>query len=129
MTLITVIALLHQTKGQSMELLMLCIALFVFFLGSVIVKRVVEFGFRLGDKALESTGTLVKLPFRIAFKLISFAGNKLIKRLVKNQHQELTIKPIFDVTPLELQYMRNNNLLQSGKRQPVLIEHPPQQTK
>lgn len=112
-----------------MELLMLCIGLFVFFLGSVIVTQVVEFGFRLGDKALESAGTLVKLPFLIAFKLISFAGNRLIKRLVKNQPQELTIKPIFDVTPLELQYMRNNNLLQSGKRQPVLIEYPPQQTK
>ena len=48
---------------------------------------------------------------------------------MKNKPQEVTIKPIVAVTPLELQHMRNNNLLQSGKRQPVLIEHPPQQTK
>ena len=112
-----------------MELIMLCIALFVFFFGSVIAMQAIEFGFRVGDRTLEASGKLVKLPFMIAFKLICFAGKHLIKRLMKNKPQEVTIKPIFAVTPLELQHMRNNNLLQSGKRQPVLIEHPPQQTK
>ena len=112
-----------------MELIMLCIALFAFLLGSVIVTHVIEFGFRLGDKTLVLAGTLLKLPFLMAFKLICFSGKHLIKRLMKNKPQEIRIKPIFDVTPLELQYMRNNNLIHSGKRQPVLIEHPPQQTK
>ena len=112
-----------------MELIMLCIALFVFFFGSVIAMQAIEFGFRVGDKALEASGKLVKLPFKIAFKLICIAGKHLIKRLMKNKPQEVTIKPIVAVTPLELQHLRNNNLLQSGKRQPVLIEHPPQLTK
>jgi hypothetical protein len=108
---------------------MVCVALFVFFFGSVIAMQAIEFGFRVGDKALEASGTLAKLPFKIAFKLIRFAGKYLIKRLMKNKPEEVVIKPVFAVTPLELQQMRNNNLLQSGKRQPVLIEHPPQQTK
>lgn len=107
-----------------MELLMLCVALFLFFFGSVIAMRTMEFGFRVGDKALQSSGKIVKLPFKIAFKLICFLGKYLIKRLMKNTPQEVTIKPIFDVTPLELQQMRNNNRLQSGKREAVLIEYP-----
>jgi hypothetical protein len=60
--------------------------------------------------------------------LIRFAGKYFIERLMKNKLEEVVIKPIFAVTPLELQQMRNNNRLQSAKRQPVLIEYPPQQT-
>lgn len=112
-----------------MELIMLCVALFVFFFGSVVALKAIEFGLAVGDKALEASGKLTKLPFVLAFKLIRFAGKYLIKRLMKNKPEEVRIKPIFDVTPLELQHLRNNNLLRSGKRQPVLIEHPPQQTK
>ena len=113
-----------------MELLMVCVALFVFFFGSVIAMQAIEFGFRVGDKALEASVTLVKRPFKIAFKLIRFAGKYLIKRLMKNKSKDVVIKPVFTVTLLELQQMCNNHLIQSGKRQPVLIEHPPpQQTK
>lgn len=109
-----------------MELIMLCIALFVFCFGSVIAIRAIEFGFAVGDKALEHSGTLMKLPFKLAFKLICFLGKRLIRHLMKSKPYEYTVKPIFDVTPLELQHMRNKNLIHSNKRQPVLIEHPPQ---
>ncbi|MCG8611996.1 MAG: hypothetical protein MI864_15835 [Pseudomonadales bacterium] len=107
-----------------MELIMVCVAAFVFFFGSAIATRAMDFGFHVGDKAVEVSGTLAKLPF----KLIFFAGKYLIKRLMKNKPEEVVIKPFFAVTPLELQQMRNRNLLQSGKRQPIQIEHPPQQS-
>jgi hypothetical protein len=112
-----------------MELLMLFIALFVFFFGSVIALQVMEYGLRVGDKSLEAFGGLAKLPFKVALNLIRYSYKHFIKRMMKDKPQEITIKPIFAVTPLELQHMRNKNLIQSGKRQPVLIEHPPQQTK
>ena len=110
-----------------MELIMLFIALFVFFFGSVLALRAAEFGFSLADKALEHSGALIKLPFMIAFKLISFVGKFLIKRLIKNRTDSYTLKPIFDVTPLELQQM-HHRLPQSEKPRPVLIENPSQRS-
>ena len=108
-----------------MELVMLCFALFVFFFGSVIAMKAMEFGFRVGDKALEFSGAIMKLPFMVAFKLIFLAGKYFVNRMKKHKPEEIRVRPVFVVSPLELWHMRNNKLFQSGKRSPVVIEHPP----
>ena len=106
-----------------MELIMLFVALFVFCFGSILVTQLFEFGIRVGDKALQSSGFLIKLPFIVAFKLVCFVGKKLLNKL-KSEQPEVQLRTIY-VTPVELQHMRNNQLFQSKRRSPVLIEHPP----
>lgn len=112
-----------------MELIMLLVALFVFFFGSVAALKLMDFGLLVGDKALNASGALMKLPFKLAFKLIVLISKVVIRKYMTRKTEEIQIRPIFAVTPLELQQMRNSNLLQSGKRPPVLIEHPPQKSK
>ncbi len=112
-----------------MELVMLFVAMFIFFFGSVIALRTFEAGLRLGDNSLKLCGWLLKIPFRIIFKIITFAGKLLVRKMTKQQTETILVKPIFVVTPLDLQHMQQNKLVHSGKRQPVLIEHPPQKSK
>ena len=93
-----------------MELVMLCIALFVFFFGSVVALQTLEFGFRVGDKALESSGKLVKLIFKGAFNLIYCLSQFFIHLFLKKNTEAFTIKTIFAVTPLQLQQRNNKNI-------------------
>lgn len=109
-----------------MELLMLFVALFVFLFGSAIAMKAIEFGFEMVDKALAAIGYLMKLPFLIVFKLITFAVKACFMKAVKQKSFEYKVKPMFDVTPLELQQLRNRNLIQSKQEAPVLIEFSPQ---
>lgn len=112
-----------------MDLVMLLVALFIFFFGSVIALRTFEAGLRLGDNSLKFCGWLLKIPFKVIFKIIMFAGKLLIRKMTQKQPEAIMVKPIFVVSPLELQQMQQNKLVHSGKRPPVLIEHPPQKSK
>jgi hypothetical protein len=106
-----------------MELVMLFIAMFIFFFGSVIALRTFEAGLRLGDKSLQLCVWLLKIPFLVIFKLIKFVGMLLVKKLTHKHPDLFMVKPIFVVTPLELQQFQQNKLVHSGKHQPVLIEY------
>jgi hypothetical protein len=111
-----------------MDLVMLVVALFIFFFGSVIALRTFEAGLRLGDNSLKLCGWLLKIPFKLIFKLTIFAAKLLVKKYSKQDSETILVKPLFVVTPLELQQMQQNKLVQSGRRPPVLIEHPPQKS-
>ena len=56
-----------------MESFIFFTALFLFMFGSVIALRCLEFGLRVGDKALEHSGTICKQSIVISFKLIVFS--------------------------------------------------------
>lgn len=109
-----------------MELIMLAIALFVFIFGSIVALQTIEFAIRVGDKTLESSGVILRLPFKVTLMLIFFVGKHLFRLLKRSLHKEVKVTPIQNVTPLDVQFASNDNLLQSGKRAPVLIENPPQ---
>jgi hypothetical protein len=104
-----------------MDFLYLLFAVFLMYFGCVVVVKLCEYGLYLGDNVQALTGKLLKLPFRLALKIIEFSARLVIKKYMTKE--EFLVSPILNVTPLELQQMRNNNQLQSGKRPPVTIEY------
>lgn len=99
------------------ELILLFAALFLFLFGSVILTKLIEFGFAVADKLLQNSGRILIAPFKIAFKLIMLVFKKL-------DQDKFTIRPIQDITPLELQQMRNTQLRNTANRHaPVEIEY------
>lgn len=105
------------------KLLLLAIAAFVFCFGSVILMRLIEFGFAVADKSLENSGKLVKLPFQVTFKLIAYSIRWVFKQLNTKRPDEYTVTPLYKVTPLHLQHMRNSLLSSDNKQDPVVIEY------
>jgi len=112
-----------------MELVMLVVALFCFLFGSVLVHKSIDFAFLVGDKFMDAVCAILKMPFYLVYKLICFTGNLIAKRLARRKSDEYTIRPIYDVSPLEIQQMRRQHKLRSGQRMPVQIEYPQQSTK
>jgi hypothetical protein len=92
------------------ELILLGVAFFIFCFGSLILNEIFRFGFAVADKLLENSGRIIKAPFKVAFKLISLGIRFLLKKFGKADYY--TVRPIYDnqnITPLELQRMRNHN--------------------
>lgn len=108
-----------------MEIFYMMFAGFVVLFGGLFCEKCLTFGFLVADKALENSVKLLKLPFVVVLKLISSLGKLIFKQLKKQRTEEVHITPIFNVTPVELQHMRNKNLTVQQYRQPVTIEHPP----
>ena len=118
------------------KLLLLGAVLFVAVFGGLIVERVLTICFNLFDKLIENSGKLLKFPFRLAFFLVktqakilfkmgSFFAQVIFTLLKKNKQEAVHLTPVFNVSPLELQQMRNFNYLAQERRTPVIIEHPP----
>lgn len=100
---------------------------FIFFFGSLILQRAIMFGFDLADKALENSGKLVKLPFVVTFKILAFSAKFIFKRLKTNRLDEVSLRPIYDITPKPMQLQAQGNhrfIAQDNNRIPVIIEHP-----
>lgn len=112
-----------------MELTMLVVALFTFLFGSVMVMKTINFAFLVGDKLMETFCDILKMPFYLAYKLICFTCGLLAKRLARRKPDEYMIRPIYDVSPLDIQQMRKQHKLRNGQRFPVQIEYPQQPTK
>ena len=92
------------------EFILVGAAFFLLCFGSLIVSELFRFGFAVADKLLENSGRIIKAPFKIAFKLISMGFKFCIKKFGKQNYY--TVRPINDhenITPLELQRMRNHN--------------------
>ena len=124
MTPIKVIACIATKGKNTMELLLVFLALFVFFFGSAVAMKLIDFGIRVGDKTLESSGTLMKLPFVIAFKGMCFAGNSLYNFVLRVKPKEYKVTPIISESTADVQFASFNNQLRSKNRQPVQIEYP-----
>lgn len=112
-----------------MELVMLVVAFFIFLFGSVMLMRTVDFAFLVGDKLMGTFCVILRMPFYLAYKLVCFTGGLLSKRLDRRKTDEYTIRPIYDVSPLEIEQMRKQHKLRDGQRLPVQIEYPQQPTK
>lgn len=115
-----------------MELVMLLIALFVFFFGSALAASAFDYGLSMGDKTVKSFGYILKQVLFFAFKCLWIVCKFVFTKAMSHRRAQMaqaqySVKPIYDVTPLDLQHMRNNKLLRPGRRESVLIEYPPQQ--
>lgn len=114
-----------------MELVLLFVALFVFFFGSALAASALNYGLNIGDKTVQSFGFILKKVFIFSFKCLWMICKLVLKKVMSNRQSQATqtpysVKPIYDVTPLDLQYMRNNKLHRPERRESVLIEYPPQ---
>ena len=103
------------------ELILLFAAFFIFCFGSLILSEVFRFGFAVADKLLENSGRILRAPFKVVFKLMSLVFKFGFKKLKTNQ-DEYSVRPI-QITPLELQQMRNHQLRAGNKNVPVEIEY------
>lgn len=114
-----------------MELVLLFVALFVFFFGSALAASALNYGLSMGDKTVQSFGYIFKQVFLFAFKCLLMLCKLVFNKVMSNRRAQsmqtpYSVKPIYDVTPLDLQYMRNNKLHRPERRESVLIEYPPQ---
>ena len=91
------------------KLILLFIALFMFCFGSLILTKLIDFGFAVADKLLQNSGRIIKAPFKVIFKLIVTLFKFVFKKSNAAEQDDYTIRP-FNITPLELQQMRNNKL-------------------
>lgn len=89
-----------------MELFMLCFALFIFFFGSVVAMKIIEFGLAVGDKTAQKIGKVLLWPFAIIYKLVSVRTEEYRVRIVDDQPTDSV----------------NNERLENQRR-PVVIEH------
>lgn len=112
-----------------MELVLLFVALFVFFFGSALAASALNYGLSIGDKTVQSFGFILKHLLFFAFKCLWMVCKLVLNKVMSNRQSQSTpysVKPIYDVTPLDLQHLRNNKLHRPERRQSVLIEYPPQ---
>lgn len=118
------------------KLLLLGAVAFVAIFGGLIVERVLTLCFNLFDKTIENIGKLLMSPFKLSIFLLKIKAKIVIKAaqflatviftlLKKNRQESARITPVFDVSPLHLQQMRQSRYLAQERRQPVIIEHPP----
>ncbi len=103
-----------------MELLMGLFALFWFCFGSIVLFKAMHWGSQVSDRLLTASGQLLKTILKQIARGLVFLIRIGFSQLRKPQH--MAIRPII-ITPVELQHMRNHNLIQSDKRLPVEIEY------
>jgi hypothetical protein len=112
-----------------MELILLMMCAFVFFFGSAIMIQVMEFSFLIGDKVLCACGQLAKWLSITALKMIGKLFSITFSKANLYRMHRVTIQPFLTVKHVAIPYAPNSKLGRSVNREPVIIEHPPQQTK
>lgn len=100
------------------EIILLFVAFFSVMIGVQIITSALDIGFAVADKVLANFGRIMKAPFKIVFKLIALVNKKYTQ-------DRFTVRPIGEITPLELQQMRNTQLraANNGRSVPVTIEY------
>ncbi len=111
-----------------MELVLGLSAIFVLMFGGRILVFLVDLGFETGDRILAALERRLALYIKTVLRAMVLAIRWVLHRCVKPQADQMTIRSIID-SPAELQHMRNQHLLKSGKRAPVEIEYTQRKSK
>jgi hypothetical protein len=109
-----------------MELLIGLFALFWFCFFCLVVFNAMRWGTALSDRLLVVTGQTLKWALQHCVKGLVLLIRYAFSRVKKPEH--MAIRPII-ATPLELEHMRRQQLIQSNSRVPVEIEYTPPKRK
>lgn len=97
-------------------------AVFLLCYGIKLLSYVMEFGHLVAEKSVLNSGKFFKVLLLSALRLVRFITKKIFGKYFRSS-DTYVVRPIVDVTPLQLQHLRNQQLFQSRKISPVVIEY------